>query len=144
MNSKNIGDIGEAKVLTKFLELGYDVYLPFGENTRIDMIVNINGELCKIQVKTSQRYKNGYTKFNLASNVDRGVSRYVYTEDDIDYFALYSVINDEIYLIHVNDAPDIAIQIRNTDAKLSMKTIRKAEDYLIDNVLEKINTNAPQ
>ena len=49
MNSKNIGNIGEAKVLTKFVELGFPVYIPFGDNEKADLIVEFNGKLNKIR-----------------------------------------------------------------------------------------------
>lgn len=48
MNGKNIGDIGEAVVLTEFLKYGIEVFLPYGENTKIDMIAKFNNKLNKI------------------------------------------------------------------------------------------------
>ena len=48
MNSKNIGNIGEVKVLAKFVELGIPVYLPFRDNEKADLIADFNGKLNKI------------------------------------------------------------------------------------------------
>lgn len=54
-NSKSKGDISEAKCLTRFLEKGWRVYLPFGDNARCDMIVERSeGILEKVQVKTAR------------------------------------------------------------------------------------------
>lgn len=91
MNSKHIGNIGEAKVLAKFSELGYDVYIPFGKNTRSDMIVEINDSLYKIQVKTCSKLSNGCSKFHLISGCHRadGVYLQKYDNTQIDYFALW-------------------------------------------------------
>ena len=38
MNSKRIGNIGEAKVLAKFVEMGMPVYIPFGDNEKADLV----------------------------------------------------------------------------------------------------------
>lgn len=68
MNTKQIGNIGEAKVLSKFVELGLPVYVPFGDNERADLIVEFNGKLNKIQVKTSINAKDGVMIFDLISS----------------------------------------------------------------------------
>ena len=47
MDTKGVGNIGEAKVLCKFVELGIPVYLPFGDNERSDLIAEFNGKLNK-------------------------------------------------------------------------------------------------
>ena len=49
MNTKSIGNICEAKVLCKFIELGIPVYVPFGDNEEADLIAEFNGKLNKIQ-----------------------------------------------------------------------------------------------
>lgn len=54
MNSKRIGNIGEAAALMKFVEIGIPVYLPFGDNEKADLIVELKGQLLKIQVKSSE------------------------------------------------------------------------------------------
>ena len=55
MNSKNVGNIGEAKTLAKFVELGIPVYIPFGDNEKADLVAEFNGKLNKIQCKTSKK-----------------------------------------------------------------------------------------
>ena len=68
MNTKSIGNIGEAKVLCKFVELGIPVYLSFGDNEKADLIAEFNGKLNKIQVKTSLKAEDGTMKFDLTSS----------------------------------------------------------------------------
>ena len=48
MNTKSIGNIGEAKALCKFIEYHIPVYLPFGDNERSDLIAELNGKLNRI------------------------------------------------------------------------------------------------
>ena len=60
MNNKQIGSLGELKVATKFMELGYQVFVELGDNSDIDLIiVSSDGEIKKIQVKTTQKIKDG-------------------------------------------------------------------------------------
>jgi hypothetical protein len=68
MNSKRIGNLGEAKVLCKFVELGIPVYLPFGDNEKADLIADFNGKLNKIQIKTSKKAEDGKMIFDLNSS----------------------------------------------------------------------------
>ena len=52
MTTKQLGNIGEAKALSKFVEMNIPVYVAFGDNEKADLIAEFNGKLNKIQVKT--------------------------------------------------------------------------------------------
>lgn len=139
MNSKRIGNIGEAKVLAKFVELGIPVYLPFGDNERTDLIADFNGKLNKIQVKTSIKAENGRMKFDLTSStlhIKNGV-KHIYTKDEIDYFACYNITRDKIFLIPIEKANCLSeITIRYEKPKNNqVQGINFEKDFLIDNVL---------
>lgn len=54
MTTKQLGNIGEAKALAKFVELQIPVYIPFGDNEKSDLIADFNGKLNKVQIKTSE------------------------------------------------------------------------------------------
>lgn len=138
MNSKNIGNIGEAKVLAKFIELGVPVYLSFGDNEKADLIAEFNGKLNKIQVKTSIKAEDGKMIFDLTSSTmhrKNGV-KHIYTPNEIDYFACYNINRDKIFLININKAPNTAITIRYEKPKNNQtQGIKLEENYLIDNIL---------
>lgn len=140
MNTKNIGNIGEAKAIVKFIELGIPVYLPFGENERADMVIDVNRELLKIQVKTSTIYKNGCTYFGAATltNTKDGVSKHKYTKYEIDYFIFYSIPKDELYMIPINECNQSSIVIRHELPKKFTPNIRRASDCIIDNIITKL------
>lgn len=57
MNSKVIGNIGEAITIAEFVRRGIPVYTSFGENERAEF----NGKLNKIQCKTSERFEDKKT-----------------------------------------------------------------------------------
>lgn len=138
MNTKRIGNIGEAKVLCKFVELGIPVYIPFGDNERADLIAEFNGKLNKIQIKTSLKAEDGKMVFDLVSSTthrNNGV-KHVYDETEIDYFACYNVARDKLFLIPIEKAPNTAITIRYEKPKNNqVKGIIFEHEYEIDRVL---------
>ena len=138
MNSKKIGNIGEAKVLAKFVELGIPVYIPFGDNEKADLIAEFNNKLNKIQVKTSIKAEDGKMIFDLTSSTihRKNGEKHIYTEDEIDYFACYNIERDKIFLISVEEAPNTAITIRYEKPKNNQtQGIKFEDDYLINNIL---------
>jgi len=138
MNSKRIGNIGEAKALCKFVELGIPVYIPFGDDEKADLIAEFNGKLNKIQVKTSQKAEDGKMIFDLTSSTQhrKNGEKHTYTDNEIDYFVCYNIQRDKIFLIPVNETPSTNITIRYEKSKNNqIQNIKFEQDYLIDNVL---------
>lgn len=138
MNSKRIGNIGEAKVLAKFVEMGIPIYIPFGDlDEKADLVAEY-GKLNKIQVKTSIKSKNGCSIFDLTSSTAHRTNggRRKYSNSEIDYFALYSLDRDKIYLMKAPDNPMTAITIRFEDTKSGKKIgVNYESDFLIENIL---------
>ena len=54
MNSKRIGNIGEAAALMKFVEIGIPVYLPFGDNEKADLLVGELYDICEKILKNKK------------------------------------------------------------------------------------------
>lgn len=138
MNSKRIGNIGEAKVLAKFVEMGIPIYIPFGDDEKADLVAEFNGKLNKIQVKTSIKSKNGCSIFDLTSSTAHRTNggRRKYSNSEIDYFALYSLDRNKIYLMKAPDNPMTAITIRFEDTKSGKKIgVNYESDFLIENIL---------
>ena len=142
MTTKQIGNIGEAKVLSEFVRLGIPVYLPFGDNEKADLIAEFNGKLNKIQVKSSQKIIEDKVKFSLVSSTmhrQNGV-KHIYTENEIDYFALYNLERDKVYLVSINEEglpkSEVTIRFNPPKTKNQFKTFLE-EDYLIEKVLNR-------
>lgn len=96
MNTKRIGNIGEALAISEFVKRGIPVYIPFGENEKADLIADFNGKLNRIQCKTSDGcVKDGVIDWRLVTVTYHNVHRY--TKSEVDYFALYNVK----YNIHI-------------------------------------------
>ena len=59
-NSKKQGDAGLGQAIAYFTMLGWEVALPLTDSTDWDLIVqDDNGDLKKVQVKTSYQLRNG-------------------------------------------------------------------------------------
>ncbi len=54
MINKDYGNIGEARAISFYTENGYKVSKPLFENCPYDLIVDLDGELFRVQVKTSR------------------------------------------------------------------------------------------
>ena len=117
MNSKNKGNLGEVKTLSKFIELNIPVYLPFGDNERADLIAEFDGKLNKIQVKSASMRPNGtcafpfYSFSNAKGNNGKGYKKLFYG-NEIDYFVLYNLTLDKIMIYKNNNLNQSGITIR--------------------------------
>ena len=67
------GNISEAKFLADALDAGYPVLIPFGDGSRYDMVLEMEGTLKKVQVKTG-RLRDGKIIFQTTSN-NKGYKR---------------------------------------------------------------------
>lgn len=56
MNSKQQGDIGVAQAIAYYTTEGYAVSLPLGDNTRYDLIIDKEGTLYRVQVKSTSYF----------------------------------------------------------------------------------------
>jgi hypothetical protein len=60
-NSKQQGDIGLGSAISYLTMMGYTVSVPLTDSQDYDLVVDIEGKLNKVQVKTtSQKSSNGY------------------------------------------------------------------------------------
>ena len=63
LSSKQKGNLTELKCITAFYELGYQCSIPYGENSRYDLIADIDGRLIRVQRKTSHEVEPGAIEF---------------------------------------------------------------------------------
>ena len=140
MNPKRVGNIGEAKILFEFVKREIPVYIPYGDAEKTDLIADFNGKLQKIQIKTSEKTKDGYMIFKVNSRTSKnGESTEVsYTKEDIDYFAFYNIERDVCLLIPVEDmSAKNHVQIRYEKPKNNQtKGIMFEDKYYFDNIIK--------
>ena len=137
LTSKEKGNLTELQCLTAFYERGIKVSLPYGENCRYDMIIDVNNHLLRVQCKTSNFVSDECFKFSCRSTRvnSNGCYERRYTKDEIDLFATF--YQGQCYLIPVEET--------NTEKKLRFcypangqkYGISLAEDYKIDKILKR-------
>lgn len=143
MNNQNLstqfkGTITQLKVASYLLQLGYIVSQPLVQDSKYDLIVDVNNKLIRLQVKTAranERSQGESIKFNCRSttnNVRQCKQRY-YSEEEVDYFATFW--KDSCFLIPISicsSEKTLWLQKPKTSASTY------AYDYLAQEVLSKI------
>ena len=93
----------ELKCMEKFIEYGFIVSIPYGNNSRYDLLLDGgNGKYIRIQCKTAHLNENGSYTINTANSVSTMTKRTVkhYDSTQIDFIA--SIIEEELVIIPVN------------------------------------------
>jgi hypothetical protein len=99
----DVGERSEAVILAAFVERGFLVLLPWGNNQRYDMVLDLGDHVLRVQCKTG-RLKNGAIGFSARSvrcNTKQILTRSYHGE--IDYFAVYCPETRGIYLVACDD-----------------------------------------
>lgn len=140
-NSKSFGNVGEMRIAYEFVKRGFVVSFPFGDNARYDMIVDINGELKRVQAKTTARQNEygAFTFHNYYQTYHRNNKhKFVYDDSEIDYVCCYVQPIDECLIIPIKDLDSntIAFRVDGDYTKSGQeKGIRFIGDYSFDKVI---------
>ena len=138
LEPKQKGNLTELQSITAFYQLGYQVSIPYGENSRYDFIADINGKLIKIQCKTSREIEEDVIEFscrscrsNTQSNLERR-----YSKKEIDFFCTYW--KEKCYLVPVEQC-STSKKLRFVAPKNGQKVgISYAKDYELSKQLDLI------
>ena len=109
-DTKRIGNLTELQCITRLYELGYSISIPYGDSEKYDFILDVNGNLYKIQCKHANIHRNEYGLVDYVSIDATWQSGYTkgnkfkrnsYSKDEVDYFATY--YEGKVYLIPVEN-----------------------------------------
>lgn len=136
LSSKEKGNLTELQCLTAVYELGYKASIPYGEDSRYDFILDIDGILLRVQVKTCQETNTGIKIPCRSTQVNTAQTKtHSYNKEQIDYFATF--YNGNCYLIKVEEC--------STQKTLSFTNTRKnqydtnfIDNYLLKNQIDNI------
>jgi hypothetical protein len=135
---KEIGDRSQLAIMLALHDAGLAVYVPLGENTRCDMIVEHGPRLYRVQCKTG-RLRLGAVRFAVCScyghHRNPGESRRTY-EGQIEFFAVYCPETQGVYLVPIDDVQlrsQAALRIEPT-RNGQKRNIRHAANYEIAKV----------
>lgn len=138
--TQSIGNLNELKCIARFIELGYECSIPYGNGAKYDFIADIEGKLIRIQCKSSRNPKrNGIIDKNAISfstvsqttNTQK-TTRHLYDNSQIDYFATY--FNNKVYLIPVEECSTTKT-LRFSPPLNGTENYNKAEDYEIEKII---------
>lgn len=122
MNTKSIGELGVARTLSRLLESGYAVSLPFGDNLRYDLVVDDGQRLMRVQCKTGRLDDKGSIAFPVCSSANhRGLGRRDY-RGHIDAFGVFCPETDSVYLL-----PLCAVEHCRREARLRVDPARNRQ-----------------
>lgn len=135
LTTQQKGITTELYVASYLLSLGYNVSQPFCQDSKYDLIVDVNHNLLRLQVKTARKVSDTSIVFNCRSttkNSQTNKSR-SYNSEDVDYFATYW--NNKVYLIPVGECSS---EKRLHLVPPSYKTQSYIEDYAAEEVLKQL------
>jgi hypothetical protein len=136
--SKAIGDRTTIAVMLALQDAGYAVSVPFGENTRYDLVIDDGRRLSRVQCKTG-RLRLGTIVFATCSSYahhsrPRVIQRQY--QGQVDLFGVYSPEMGGVYLVPIEDVPTRrTAALRVLPCRNHQRTkIRWAADYEIAEV----------
>ncbi len=137
---KQLGELAQAHVIAKFLEIGYNVLAPYGDSSRYDLVIeDTEGRFWRVQVKTAwvEGGNEGYIKFATTSLRSRSTNgRVTYSrasyQGQVDYFAVYSHELRKVYLLPANEVSQTRMHLRLAPSKNNQQhRVHWAADYEI-------------
>ncbi|MBA3475398.1 MAG: hypothetical protein H0T10_01425 [Actinobacteria bacterium] len=144
---KSVGDRTALAVMLALHDAGYAILVPFGENTRYDLVIDDGGTLARVQCKTG-RLRDGAIRFNACSSYahhpNPKTSRRHYL-GQIDYFGVHCPQTGGVYLVPIQDAAArTQCSLRVTPSRNNQsRRIRLAAAYEIGNFVRR-STGAPR
>ena len=135
---KDVGDLSTLAIILALKDAGHSVLLPFGENTRYDLAIEVNGSLHRVQCKTG-RLSRGAVYFRTASSYyhhPRPKMPAKHYHGEVDFFAVYCPETKGVYLIPIVDlAVESGASLRIDPSRNNQRRrIRMAADYEIARV----------
>jgi len=102
---KDIGDKTTLAIMLALRAHGFAVLVPFGENTRYDLVIDDRERLLKVQCKTG-RLRRGAVLWSMCSNYGHHANPRAVRRDyagEVDYFGVYCPETGGVYLIPMED-----------------------------------------
>jgi hypothetical protein len=135
---KAVGDRSQLAIMLALEAAGFAVFLPFGENTRYDLVIDDGMQLGRVQCKTG-RLRMGAVRFSACSNYAHHANPKTAQRDylgEIDYFGVYCPQTEIVYLVPITDVlvrREGALRV-DPPRNRQNRGIRLADDYQIAKV----------
>jgi PD-(D/E)XK nuclease superfamily protein len=135
---KAIGDRTTLAVMLALSDAGYSVLVPFGENTRYDLVIDDGQVLARVQCKTG-RLRCGSIRFKTCSTYSHHRNPVAANRSyagQIEYFAVYCPETGGVYLIPLEEVSTAQVALLRVEPARNgqAKRVRRAVDYEVCNV----------
>lgn len=90
MDKKRLAKEGELRFASEFIRKGWNIFLPYGEDSPVDLLIQKDGVFKRVQIKTTKA-KNGVVFCRLKSSNNWQVK--TYSKKEIDLFGIYDAEN---------------------------------------------------
>jgi hypothetical protein len=135
---KAIGDRSQLAIMAALDDIGYAVFVPFGENSRVDLIIDDGDRLARVQCKTG-RLQRGAVRFRACSSYAHHPNPKILKRDylgEIDYFGVYCPETHGVYPVPIECAEVRRECSLRVDASRNgqREGIRLAADYAVATV----------
>lgn len=135
--TQSIGNVVELQCISKFIELGYEVSVPYGNGAKYDFVADVNGKFLKIQCKTAHAIDEENTGFAFSCrNSHRRDGKCInekYSKDEIDYFA--TIFDGKCYLIPQEECGAEKRLRLITPKNGQIRGVNYAKDYELEVIL---------
>ena len=120
-NSTKQGDIGEARAIYEYTRLGFGVSRTLFDSMKYDLVVDFNGSLKKVQVKTTKcKSRHGVYMANLKVCGGNSSGNTITNREDSDY---------DILFVLAEDGTCWSIPVTDFDAKTSLNLGTRYDSY---------------
>lgn len=105
MSTKLKGDIAEQAVVLHALKNGWGVLKPVGDRLPYDLVLDVNGSLIRLQVKSAwfNQQKQNFVVDNRRTKTNRRIMlRSAYRTNDFDFAVVYLEEKEIFYVIPVD------------------------------------------
>lgn len=126
---KQLSKEGELRFAAEFIRTGWEIFLPYGEDGPVDLLISKDGNFKRIQVKSTCPM-NGTIHCRVKSSNNWQVKKY--TRKEIDFFGIYDYVNKKGYLIPIEDMENMTEAIIRIEKAKNNQTkgVRLAEKYV--------------
>ncbi|MCY7347084.1 MAG: hypothetical protein LH614_12785 [Pyrinomonadaceae bacterium] len=127
------GTLGEAAVCKDLLRLGYNVFLEFGNHSKVDLIVlDENFNTIKIQIKAVNSENESVSVYSVKTCLNPKYNS-IYTTEQVDVFAVYVIDKDLVFYVSAKEILQNgkSSKFRFSSSKNGQKKfVRFVEEYL--------------
>jgi hypothetical protein len=113
LSTKRVGYIGEQVVARDLIRLGHDVYYPAVDDNKVDMVVEVNQRLIRVQVKTARTLRGTTIQIQTKQYVNRMIDIIAIYYEPKDIIAYYPYRNEEFLILAIQRAKNNQEKGRN-------------------------------